>query len=365
MNFKISIIMPIHNVEEYIQKAFLSIQSQTFGFENLEVIMVDDASTDSSGKIIDEYAKNYSNCFAFHLENNTGSAGIPRNVAISHASSPYIMFLDPDDYYENNACELLYNEINKENIDIVFGNRIETKENISKIRNNDWFSGKTFVENIDENMKILSLSPALSGKIIKRDFLEKNKIEFVPNIPGQDTIFVYEVFFNAKGIKYLPDENIYVYVFRESSITNNITLKYINGTMKGVKIKYDLYLKYGKEAYIKNVFRGFLNYLLPKILFSNFSTKEEFEKVLDEMDWYIKKNIEYSNEPKNDELKLFFSLMANKDIKNILRYKRIMNSNKNKIYNITTENNNLKNKLKTYENRKIIKYSDKINKIFR
>ncbi|KZX16042.1 putative glycosyltransferase EpsJ [Methanobrevibacter cuticularis] len=365
MSFKISIIIPIHNVEDYIEKAFSSVKSQTLGFKNLEVIMVDDASTDKSGKIIDEYANKYSNCFAFHLEDNTGSAGIPRNVAMAHASSPYIMFLDPDDYYEDNACELLYDEITKEDIDIVFGNRIENKGNILKIRNNDWFSGKTFVENIDENMKLLSLSPALSGKIIRKDFLEKNKIEFVPNIPGQDTIFVYEVFFNAKGIKYLPNECIYIYVFRESSITNNITLKYINGTMKGSKIKHDLFLKYGKEFYIKNIFRGFLNYLLPKILFSNFSTKEEFEKVLIEMDWFIKKNVKYANNPKNDELKLFFSLMVTKDIENILRYKRIMNANKHKIHSISMEKNKLKNKLKIYENHKIIKYLDKMIKIFK
>ncbi len=360
MKYKISIIMPIYNVEEYIEKAFSSIKSQTLGFENLEVIMVNDASTDNSGKIIDSYANKYSNCSAFHLENNTGSAGIPRNLAISYASAPFIMFLDPDDYYLDNACELLYNEIINNNIDVAFGNRLENKGGKFKVRNNDWFSGKTFVKNIDENMKLLSLSPALPGKIINRTFLEKNDIDFVPNIPGQDSIFSYEVFFKANGIKYLPNENIYVYVFREDSITNNINLKYINGTMIGARIKYDLYLKYGKEKYIKNIFRGFLNYLLPKILFSNFSTEEDFKRILDEMEWFINKNVQYNNEPKTDTLKLFFSLMVNNDIKNILKFKKIIINNKTKVNNLIVEKNKLNNKLKEQKNRKIVKFIDNI-----
>jgi len=362
MNYKISIIIPVYNVESHIKKALSSIKSQTIGFENLEIIMVNDNSSDNSGKIIDDYANKYSNCFAFHLNNNTGSAGIPRNVAISHASSPYIMFLDPDDYYEDNACELLYNEIINEDLDIVFGNHIENKKGISKVKNNDWLSGKTHVKNIDENMKFLSLSPALPGKIIKKTFLETNEIEFVPYIPAQDSIFVYEAFFKANGIKYLPDEIIYVYVFRENSITNKVNLKYIKGNMKAAKIKYDLFLEYGKEHYIKNIFRGLLNYLLPKILFSNFSTDEEFKEVLNEMDWFINKNLEYGNEPKNNVLKLFFSLIANNDIKNILRFKKIMINNQNKLNKVLKERNKLKNKVKEYENRKIIKIANGFSK---
>ena len=119
--FKISIIIPVFNVEEYLEAAFESIKNQTIGFNNLEVIFVDDASTDGSSKIIDEYSKEYDNVISIHLESNSGDAGRPRNVAMEYVTADYIMFLDPDDVFLDNACELLYDEIVKENVDIVAG----------------------------------------------------------------------------------------------------------------------------------------------------------------------------------------------------------------------------------------------------
>jgi glycosyltransferase involved in cell wall biosynthesis len=108
MKYKVSIVIPVYNVESYIEMAFESIKNQTIGFNNIEVIMVNDCSYDNSGKIIEKYANEYDNCIAIHLKENSGAAGLPRNIAIENASSDYIMFLDPDDYYEKNACKTLH-----------------------------------------------------------------------------------------------------------------------------------------------------------------------------------------------------------------------------------------------------------------
>ena len=89
--FKISIIVPVFNVEDYIPLAFESIVNQTIGFDNLEVIFVDDASTDGSPKIIDEYADKHDNVISVHLEENSGDAGRPRNVAMEYASADYML----------------------------------------------------------------------------------------------------------------------------------------------------------------------------------------------------------------------------------------------------------------------------------
>ena len=92
MKYKISIIIPVFNVEEYLDDAFQSIFSQTLGFDSLEVIFVDDCSTDNSGAIIDNYADKYENVISLHLGLNSGVAGKPRNVGMEYATSDYLMF---------------------------------------------------------------------------------------------------------------------------------------------------------------------------------------------------------------------------------------------------------------------------------
>ena len=94
MEYKISIIIPVYNAEKYIKKSLDSIIKQTIGFEHLEVIMVDDGSTDSSGEIMDEYAAEYENFKSIHLQENSGAAGKPKNCGLDHATAEYLMFLD-------------------------------------------------------------------------------------------------------------------------------------------------------------------------------------------------------------------------------------------------------------------------------
>ena len=120
-SYKVSVIIPVFNVEDYLENAFKSLKNQTFGFENLEVIFVDDASTDSSPQIIEEYSNNYDNVISIFLDKNSGYGGRPRNVGMNYATSDYLMFLDPDDVFLEDACEILYNQITSENLEIVCG----------------------------------------------------------------------------------------------------------------------------------------------------------------------------------------------------------------------------------------------------
>ena len=103
MTYKISIIIPIFNVEFYIERCLFSIFNQTIGFENLEVILVDDVSNDRTHYIIEKYASRYDNIKYKILDENSGAAGKPRNVGIELASADYIMFIDPDDFFTNDA----------------------------------------------------------------------------------------------------------------------------------------------------------------------------------------------------------------------------------------------------------------------
>lgn len=127
--YKISIIIPIFNVEKYLKRALNSIINQTMDFKDIEVIMVDDCSTDNSRKIIEEYSNKYSNFIGIYHEKNSGCAAIPRNTGLKVASGEYIMFLDPDDEYSLDCCEKLYNTIREYDADVAFGRFVYVYDN--------------------------------------------------------------------------------------------------------------------------------------------------------------------------------------------------------------------------------------------
>ena len=122
--FLISIIVPVFNSEKYIENTFNSIKNQTIGFDKLELIFVDDCSTDNTKNILKNYANSYVNVKSLFLDENSGFGGKPRNIGIENASAEYIMFLDSDDIFYPDACEFLYNKISTEKLELVSGNYV-------------------------------------------------------------------------------------------------------------------------------------------------------------------------------------------------------------------------------------------------
>ena len=123
-NYKISIIIPTFNIEKDLERAIKSLITQTIGFKNIEVVIVDDCSTDGTRNLILDYANKYDNIKYIFLETNSGSAGKPRNIGITHASADYIMFLDNDDEYVDEACEILYNKIKETNSNVLLSLKV-------------------------------------------------------------------------------------------------------------------------------------------------------------------------------------------------------------------------------------------------
>lgn len=141
----ISIVVPVYNVEFYLRKCLDSIINQTY--KKIEIILIDDGSTDDSGKICDEYAKKDSRIKVIHKEN--GGLSDARNVGIANAIGKYITFIDSDDYVDVDYVEYLYNLIKKYNTDISFCKfqSIFNNKKINKIINgksNKWDKIKTF-----------------------------------------------------------------------------------------------------------------------------------------------------------------------------------------------------------------------------
>ena len=127
-NVKVSIIVPVYNVEKVIDRCLNSLVNQTLN--DIEIIVVNDGTLDNSQDIIDEYAKKNQKVKSFVKEN--GGLSDARNYGLEKAIGEYIMFVDSDDYIDLFACEKLYNEAKESNVNILVGNYYDVKKDIEK-----------------------------------------------------------------------------------------------------------------------------------------------------------------------------------------------------------------------------------------
>mgnify|MGYP002544218377 CR=1 FL=1 len=283
--FRISIIIPVYNMENFLTRAIDSIINQSFGFNKLEVILVDDCSSDNSRKIIEEYCEKYDNIKSVFLKENSGFAGKPRNIGLRYASADYVMFLDPDDSYFEDACNVLYEKITNENADIVSGNFIDSFFQDGK--KYDWedkfeLKGDEIkVNSIKENMNLFNVYPSVWAKIFKKDFILSNNIWFPEHLPGQDLFFVHHALFKAKGIVFINKEIVY-YDARdgdddEISVSCNNSKKVLIGLIKLYYKHLSLFEKYAPNN-IDIVLKS-LYYWITKFIDSNLDLNEIKEEL--------------------------------------------------------------------------------------
>lgn len=234
--YKISMIIPTFNVEKDLKRAIDSLLIQTIGFENIEIIIVDDCSTDNTKQLIINYSKKYENIKYIFLNENTGSAGKPRNIGISYATSDYIMFLDNDDEYIAEACEIFFNTITEYDENIV----ICSKTN-RLFSNNDTYQKnieKPILERINvlKNPNILfsfvDYPGAMWCKIYKRDFLLTHNIKCLENLP-EDVYFMHQCYYINPNILFITNINLYNHFFYRTSgksITVTSSPSFLNKT---------------------------------------------------------------------------------------------------------------------------------------
>ena len=194
---KISVIVPVYNVEQYLRQCLDSVINQTF--KDLEIICVDDCSPDNSAEILKEYAQKDSRIKIITLEKN-GGLGNARNVALKQASAEYIMFLDSDDWLELYACELAYNKIKQNNNDFVFFNFYWATEKDGTFEKT--FNAYRFCKLLEQK-DINHINPSELDsayysssecwyKIYNKEFLQKNNIEFLAGYNFEDQTFFCE-----------------------------------------------------------------------------------------------------------------------------------------------------------------------------
>lgn len=252
--YKISIIIPVFNVEDYLERSFDSILNQTFGFDNLEVIFVDDCSTDNSWNIIQSFVDKYENVKSFSTEKNSGYAGEPRNIGIENATAPFLMFLDPDDEYLDNACEFLYDEITREDLNFVSANFIHYKNNELKLF--DWTAyfpdinpgDRICLDNPHQDINIFKVSASIWTKIFKRDFILNNSIRFPVGIAAQDLVFVVKSLTKTENILYI-NKPVAKYNVRENgSVTTEMSKKSLASYIVAYRLFRDIITEYDESC---------------------------------------------------------------------------------------------------------------------
>lgn len=206
---KVSIIVPIYNAEEYLQKCLDSLINQTY--QNIEIILLNDGSTDNTKNIIASYKDE--RIIAINKK-NTGIADT-RNRGIKKSTGDYIMFVDSDDYLELNSIELLVERLEKDKSDIVmFNYYLETPNNQIEIKlpiNN--------INSLKDDPDLLTkihLGPCT--KIFKSSLLKNNDNYFPLYLKYEDVPFVVKAVINAKKISFIPDF-LYHYVIKKSGET--------------------------------------------------------------------------------------------------------------------------------------------------
>ncbi len=261
---KISVIVPVYNVELYLDKCLNSIVSQDF--DDYEIVIVNDGSTDNSQKIIDKYVKQYPNLVK-SFEKVNGGLSSARNYGIKNSIGKYLMFVDSDDYIDQSALKKIYNCVLKDDSDIVV-------YNYYNVKNGQCLKNPGYISNCFSNFeKYIVNQPSACNKLIRASIFKNNNIYFPEGRYYEDlgTMPILSIY--ANKISFL-DDYLYYYVQRENSIMHR---KKYNKKMEDIFIildnisyiyeKHNLYNKYFSEIeylYINHLLRAasirFLDY---------------------------------------------------------------------------------------------------------
>lgn len=209
MNKLVSIIVPVFNVEKYIEKCLKSLIDQTY--KNIEVIIIDDGSTDSSGIICDKYSKNDKRIKVIHKKNEGVSTA--RNEGMKQAKGDYIFFIDSDDYLDFDVIDKMVEELENADIIKISHKLIKDNKEIRRILNVGIFSKEEYIEKVlTGNIGGHSWGYLLSRDIVNEVYFDKNTSCM------EDTLFIVNCILKVDKIKCI-DTSFYNHIINENGIT--------------------------------------------------------------------------------------------------------------------------------------------------
>ena len=231
MGEKISVIVPVYNVEAYLERCVESILHQTY--TNFELILINDGSTDSSGQICDHLAYQYENIKVYHIEN----AGVSnaRNTGIQLATGVWITFVDSDDFVTKDYLATLASAVEGGNVGFVIAPLHHIKNGI--VTDLPPYSGRKELWSTEETMKELLMTTKTSffpvAKLFKRDLLVDEKFNTDYHL-AEDALFLTELLLKTRCSSVFIDKPIYYYDHREGSATTSVN-RYVFDTIEVYK----------------------------------------------------------------------------------------------------------------------------------
>lgn len=330
--FKISVIVPIHNDAKYLKQCIDSIINQTFGFENIQLIMVDDCSEDSSYKIAQSYqAKHPDNVIAIQLPENSGTGGIPRNRGIELATGKYLMFSDADDFFEKDAFEIMYNAIVEKKADFITTNWIYADHDGNRwekpVFDLDRFDNfKLDINDYDKTFYVMNSS--MCNKIFNREFVNKYDIRCLENIPGEDTYFSMKAFLNAKKVYYIKDIT-YCYRQRNSSyktasVSWNCSKKFFLGMSEAYKRVYEEFVAHNQIEFYRFLYARNMTYLLYRFIDSTKLNDEDKFEILQSLRWFFKLSHTLKVPPTQKSLSILITKIVNGEYNEVINVCKII-----------------------------------------
>lgn len=217
---KVSLIIAAYNIEEYIDRCLISIINQTL--KEIEIIVVNDGSTDNTLEKITNISKNDKRIVIINQKNK----GLieARKTGLNIAKGEYILFVDGDDWLEENALELLYHTAINNNSDIVIYNAYLNYNN-RKEKFNTIFGSDLDKNNYVKNLFLDKVAPCIWSKFVKLDFLRDNNIKFPNDITFAEDLAAVSIWFMHNPKVTILNENLYNYSQRENSITKSYNIK--------------------------------------------------------------------------------------------------------------------------------------------
>ena len=219
--YKISVIIPVYNVENYLRECLDSITSQTV--KDIEIICIDDGSTDNSPEILKEYQKKDSRIKIITKEN--GGQATARNLGIKEAQGEYIAFIDSDDFIESEMLEKLYTKAKDDNLDIAMCKIATYNNQTGEIKDNVWYYmlgifrdfEKEIFNHKDTKEFTCNIAVTPYNKIYKTSLIKDNNILFPEGLIFEDEKFFYDTYLRAKRVSVIPEFLYYYRVNRKGS----------------------------------------------------------------------------------------------------------------------------------------------------
>jgi glycosyltransferase EpsH len=271
---KVSIIVPVYNVEKYIDQCLDSLVNQTL--KDIEIIIINDGSTDNSQSIINKYVKKYPQKIKSIIKEN-GGQGSARNLGLEIAKGEYIGFVDSDDYVDLDMYEKMYSKAKKEKSDIVICDMKDHFEN-----------GTEKYYDCTNYSNVFLKTPSACNKIFSRKII--NNLKFIPNIWYEDFNFTTKILLTTKKISVIHKDFYHCHCREESTMNNNNSLKNLD-----IITALDDIVKYSKrkKVYDKNMIEYLIfdHILITAINRVSKQNSKDKKMVINKLTNYCRKNI--------------------------------------------------------------------------